>query len=155
MIYYILKIGRKRMTDRMNEWMNHGCGCRTARATPGLLNMDFSLISHAKIYIIQIVIHFEELTILDKGVKGQVWVSKRIWKFQENAIDFLCCCCFHGPYNAMLYYWFVRSVFWKCKLKGLNDISLLFNSMTKNMCYKSIFWLTWYKNFISILTSQF
>ena len=34
------KIGRKRITDAMNELMNYKGVCRTALATPGLLKSD-------------------------------------------------------------------------------------------------------------------
>ena len=37
MIYDILKIGRKRLTDLMNELINDEGVCRTAPAKPGLL----------------------------------------------------------------------------------------------------------------------
>ena len=40
-IYNVLKIGRKRMTDRINEFMSNKGDCRTAPATPGLFIIYF------------------------------------------------------------------------------------------------------------------
>ena len=38
-IYDNMKIWRKRLTDWMNQWINHEAVYRTAPATPGLLNL--------------------------------------------------------------------------------------------------------------------
>ena len=39
-IYDIMKIGRKRLTDRINQSINNKAVCRTAPATRGLLNTN-------------------------------------------------------------------------------------------------------------------